>query len=95
MARKATNQKTVASPVEDLKPAAPAAKASADRLPLVIEMDADGKRVRVTAKDEIVLACGKASITLRRNGRVVVRGTHVETNSEGTNRIKGGHVRVN
>jgi uncharacterized protein (DUF2345 family) len=58
-------------------------------------MDADGKRVRVTAKDEIVLECGKASITLRRNGRVVVRGTHVETNSEGTNRIKGGHVRVN
>lgn len=94
MARKATNHKPVVSPLH-LKTAASPAKTSADRLPLVIEMDADGKRVRVTAKDEIVLECGKASITLRRNGRVVVRGTHVETNSEGTNRIKGGHVRVN
>jgi hypothetical protein len=95
VARKATNPKSVVTPVEPLKTAAPAAKASVGRLPLVIEMDADGKRVRVTAKDEIVLECGKASITLRRNGRVVVRGTHVETSSEGTNRIKGGHVRVN
>jgi hypothetical protein len=43
----------------------------------------------------VVIACGKASITLRRNGRVVIRGTHVETLSSGTNRIKGGQVRVN
>jgi uncharacterized protein (DUF2345 family) len=69
--------------------------ATAMARPLVIETDADGKRVRLVAKDEIVLECGKASITLRRNGRVIVRGTHVETNSEGTNRIKGGHVRIN
>jgi hypothetical protein len=62
---------------------------------MVIEADVDGKRVRLVAKDEIVIECGKASITLRRNGRVVVRGTHVETNSQGVNRIKGGQVTVN
>jgi Domain of unknown function (DUF6484) len=61
----------------------------------VIEADVDGKRVRVVGKDEIVLQCGSASVTLRRNGRVVIRGTHVETHSDGTNRIKGGHVRIN
>jgi hypothetical protein len=60
-----------------------------------IEADVDGRRVRLTAKDEIVMECGQASITLRRNGRVVIRGTHVETHSEGTNRIKGGQVRIN
>ena len=60
----------------------------------VIEADVDGRRVRVTARDEIVLECGKASITLRRNGRVIVRGTYVETHSEGTNRIKGGQVQI-
>lgn len=60
-----------------------------------IEADVDGRRVRVVAKDEIVLECGKASITMRRNGKVIVRGTHVETNSAGTNRIKGGQVRIN
>ena len=57
--------------------------------------DVDGKRVRVTAQDEIVLQCGSASVTLRRNGRVVIRGTYVETHSDGTNRIKGGQVQIN
>jgi hypothetical protein len=61
----------------------------------VIEADVDGKRVRITAKDEIVLQCGPASITLRRNGRVVIRGVYVETHSDGTNRIKGGQVQIN
>ncbi len=61
----------------------------------IVQADVDGKRVRIVAEDEIVLECGSASITLRRNGRVVVRGTYVETYSEGTNRIKGGQVRIN
>lgn len=55
----------------------------------------DGKRVVLEGHDEIVLRCGKASITLRRNGRLVVRGTYVETRAEGVNRIKGGSVQVN
>ena len=36
-----------------------------------------------------------ASITLRRNGRLVVRGAYVETRAEGVNRIKGGSVKIN
>ena len=63
--------------------------------PQTVEADVDGKRVRIVAQDEIVLQCGNASITLRRNGRVVIRGTYVETSSEGTNRVKGGQVRIN
>jgi hypothetical protein len=63
--------------------------------PRVVEADVDGKRVRVVGQDEIVLECGNASITLRRNGRIVIRGTYVETHSDGTNRIKGGQVRIN
>jgi Domain of unknown function (DUF6484) len=61
----------------------------------IVEADVDGKRVRVTAQDEIVLQCGSASVTLRRNGRVLIRGTYVETRSDGTNRIKGGQVQIN
>jgi len=74
--------------------AAPVPSRESARL-LAIEANVDGRRIRVVAKDELVLECGKASITLRRNGRVVVRGTHVETDSQGTNRIKGGQVRIN
>ena len=61
----------------------------------ILEADVDGKRVRVTAQDEIVLQCGPASVTLRRNGRVIIRGTYIETRSDGTNRIKGGQVQIN
>jgi hypothetical protein len=61
----------------------------------VVEADVDGQRVRIEGKDEIVLQCGAASITLRRNGRVVIRGTYVETYATGTNRIRGGNVLVN
>lgn len=71
------------------------ARADSSQAPQVLEADVDGKRVRITAQDEIVLECGSASITLRRNGRVVVRGTYVESYSDGTNRIKGGQVRIN
>jgi len=73
--------------LEASEPSAPAAAEATARV--------DGKRVHVTASDEIVLVCGEASITLRRNGRVVIRGAYVETRARGTNRIKGGNVRIN
>src|SRR3954449_2602290 len=50
-----------------------------------LEAVVDGQRVVLEGREEIVLRCGKASITLRRNGRVVVRGTYVESRSEGVN----------
>lgn len=60
-----------------------------------MQIEADGKRVEVEAADELVLRCGKASLVLRRNGRVIIRGTYVETRSSGVNRIKGGSVQIN
>lgn len=60
-----------------------------------MEVQVDGRRVVLTGEDEIELRCGKASIVLRRNGRVVLRGAYVETHSEGVNRIKGGTVSIN
>lgn len=68
--------------------------ASAPAVP-AMEVEADGRRVEVEAADELVLRCGQASIVLRRNGRVVIRGTYVETRSKGVNRIKGGSVLIN
>ncbi|MEX1363243.1 MAG: DUF6484 domain-containing protein [Nannocystaceae bacterium] len=60
-----------------------------------VEVEADGRRVLVEAEDELVLRCGQASLVLRRNGRVLVRGTYVETRAKGVNRIKGGSVQIN
>jgi hypothetical protein len=55
----------------------------------------DGRRVVLEGKDEIELRCGAASITLRRNGRIVIRGVDVETRAKGRNRIRGGSVAIN
>jgi hypothetical protein len=63
--------------------------------PVRTEARVDGRHVVVEAEDEIVLRCGEASITLRRNGRVVIRGAYVETRARGVNRVKGGSVQIN
>ncbi len=60
-----------------------------------VEAHVDGKRVVIEGADEIVLKCGEASITLRRNGKLILKGTYVETHSTGVNRIKGGSVQIN
>lgn len=54
-----------------------------------------GKKVRLEGEDEVVLRCGKSSITMRRNGRIVIRGVQVESRATGRNRIKGGAVLIN
>lgn len=60
-----------------------------------IEAKVDGEHVVIEGKKEIVLKCGKASITLTRAGKVLIRGTYVLSRSSGVNRIKGGSVQVN
>jgi hypothetical protein len=55
----------------------------------------DGRRLTIEGADEIELVCGKASIILRRNGRIIIRGAQVETSAQGLNRIKGGSVKIN
>lgn len=62
---------------------------------LPIEADIDGERLVFTAKKEIVLRCGKASITLTRAGKVLIRGAYLLSRSSGLNRIKGGSVQIN
>lgn len=60
-----------------------------------VEVDADGQRLIVSAKEQIVLKCGKASITLTAAGKVLIQGSYVLTRSTGVNRIKGGAVQLN
>jgi len=60
-----------------------------------VEARVDGQRVTIEGQDEVVIRCGAASITLRRNGKVVIKGTQLETSATGTHRIKGGSVDIN
>ena len=59
------------------------------------EVMLDGKRVMLEAQDEIQLKCGEGSITLRKDGKIVIKGTHLLSRSSGPNRIKGGSVQIN
>lgn len=60
-----------------------------------LEAQVDGRRVVLEAQDELFLKCGEASIALRRNGRVIIRGVQLESRSRGLNRIKGSAVQIN
>ena len=60
-----------------------------------LEVTAADDRLELTADREIVLRCGKASITLTRAGKVLIRGAYVLSRSSGANRIKGGSVQIN
>ena len=60
-----------------------------------VEVFADGERLVVTAKEQLVLRCGKASITLTKAGKVLIEGAYVSSRSTGVNRLKGGSVQLN
>jgi hypothetical protein len=60
-----------------------------------IEVDADGTSLVVSAKERIVLRCGKASITLTKDGKLILQGEYVSNQSAGVLRLKGGSVHIN
>jgi hypothetical protein len=60
-----------------------------------VEVDADGERLMVSAKEQLVLRCGKASITLTKAGKILIDGAYISSRSSGVNRIKGGSVQLN
>ena len=71
-----------------------AASAVATRRPTTAKVD--GHRVELTGQDEVVLTCGKASITLTRAGKIIIKGTYLSSAAtSGTNRITGGSVQIN
>ena len=55
----------------------------------------DGKRVTIEAQKEIVLKCGKGSITIRKDGKIIIKGTNLLSRSSGPQRIKGSSVNIN
>ena len=45
--------------------------------PKSLSADVDGERIELKADKEIVLRCGKASITLTRAGKILIRGNGI------------------
>ncbi|MGF1606615.1 MAG: DUF6484 domain-containing protein [Rhodothalassiaceae bacterium] len=49
----------------------------------------------IEAADRLTLKCGKATIVLTKEGKVLIRGAYLSSRSSGVNRIKGGSVQIN
>ncbi|MGR3890055.1 DUF6484 domain-containing protein [Pseudomonas sp. 1152_12] len=61
----------------------------------IASVQLDDQCLTLSAEREIVLRCGKASITLTRAGKVIIQGAYLSSRSSGVNRIKGGSVQIN
>lgn len=59
------------------------------------EITRDGERMVIEARREVVLRCGKASLTLTADGRVTIRGTELLSRARGANRVQGASVQLN
>ena len=58
-------------------------------------MKISAEELDLEAAAALTLTCGKASITLHRDGKVVIRGVDVVSRASGTNRIRGGTIELN
>jgi hypothetical protein len=76
-------------------PIVPQTEATATVATPPVHVELNGRRLEFTAQDEIVLRCGKASITLTQAGKVLIRGEYLLSRSASVNRIKGGSVQIN
>jgi hypothetical protein len=60
-----------------------------------VRRGAPKRQLLFEASQEITIACGKSSITLSRDGRVVIKGTELVSRASGTNKIRGATVQIN
>ncbi len=58
-------------------------------------VELDGEAVVISAKKELILKCGKSSITLTAAGKLLIKGEYLSSRSTGVNRIKGGSIQLN
>jgi Domain of unknown function (DUF6484) len=55
----------------------------------------DGEVVEIEGAERVVLRCGKASIVLTKEGKILLNGTYLASESTGAHRIRGGSVEIN
>ena len=55
----------------------------------------DGEVVDFRGNERVELRCGKASIVLTKEGKVVISGTYISSVSSGAHRIRGGSMEIN
>lgn len=59
------------------------------------EIRVDEETLVLSAKKEVVIQCGRSSITLTSTGKVLIQGEYVSSRSSGVNKIRGGSIQLN
>jgi hypothetical protein len=60
-----------------------------------LDLTINRRRLVIACDEELILRCGKSTIALRPDGKVVIQGVDVVSSARRTNRIRGGAVRIN
>ena len=55
----------------------------------------DKDELVLRADKELTLVCGKSSVTLVNDGRIIVKGAEIMSRASGTNKIRGASVKIN
>jgi type VI secretion system secreted protein VgrG len=58
------------------------------------EYNVEAKKIQIEGKDEIVLKSGSATITLKKNGDIVIDGKKIDVKGSGDVKIKGSKSSV-
>ena len=53
-----------------------------------VEVDVDGERLLISAREQLVLRCGKASITMKKDGTITIKGKDVTVDGSGKINVK-------
>lgn len=69
---------------------------ASDEKPLKVDdLTVDGRRIVLEGREEVIIKCGEASITLTKAGKILIQGNFVLSRSSGVNRVMGNSVQVN
>jgi hypothetical protein len=66
-----------------------------DQLPVQDTLVLDMERIVLQGHTEVQLRCGQASVTMRADGKLVVKGTELVSKASATNKIRGASVQIN
>jgi hypothetical protein len=62
---------------------------------IISAQDPATKTTVLEARENLVLKCGKASITLGKNGKILIKGLKISSHAKESNKIKGGSISIN
>lgn len=66
-----------------------------EQLPAPGTLVLDMERIVLQGHAEVQLRCGDASVTMRADGRILLKGTELVSKASATNKIRGASVQIN